>query len=188
MVRLTVHQAKDLDPRGRQINPFAQISLDSTVVHRTQTLKRTPNPVFEHPIEFLVTNRSKALITIKLLDDSIISSDAGLGLARIKLADLLLPSAKERDWFPLNGAKSGRVRVSAEWKPVLMVGAGINGSGVYTPPIGTLRIWFQKGRDLKNVEGLTGGKSDPYIRVLRNGIVLGRTLVINNNLNPEWDE
>lgn len=47
---------------------------------------------------------------------------------------------------------------------------------------------FKRARDLKNVEALTGGKSDPYVRVLRSGIVTGRTLVINNNLDPEWDE
>lgn len=47
---------------------------------------------------------------------------------------------------------------------------------------------FKRAKDLKNVEALTGGKSDPYARVLHAGIVVARTLVIDNNLNPEWDE
>lgn len=41
---------------------------------------------------------------------------------------------------------------------------------------------------MKNVEALTGGKSDPYVRVLNAGIVLARSLIVNNNLDPEWDE
>jgi Ca2+-dependent lipid-binding protein len=49
-------------------------------------------------------------------------------------------------------------------------------------------IRFKRGRDIKNVELFTQGKSDPYVRVLSNGIIVGRTLVINNDLDPEWDE
>lgn len=58
VVRLTVHQAKELDPRDKQIDPFAKVMLNGVVVHRTQTLKRTPNPVWERPTEFLVTDKS----------------------------------------------------------------------------------------------------------------------------------
>ena len=63
---------------------------------------------------------------------------------------------------------------------------------------------FKRAVDLKNVEALTGGKSDPYVRVLVNGVVVGRTEVVNNkcvhlslvrtvisldaSLNPDWDE
>lgn len=66
--------------------------------------------------------------------------------------------------------------MTAEWKPVLMTGA-INGAGTFTPPIGVVRVLFKGARDLKNVEALTGGKSDPYARVLHGGIVIARTQV-----------
>lgn len=55
------------------------------------------------------------------------------------------------------------------------------------PPIGILRVHFKKAIDVKNVEGALGGKSDPYVRVLNAGNTMGRTEVVNNNLNPEWD-
>ena len=32
------------------------------------------------------------------------------------------------------------------------------------------------------------GLSDPYVVILLNGKEFGRTRVIDNNLNPEWDE
>lgn len=187
VVRLTIHQAKDLDPRGRQINPYAEISLNHSVIHKTQTLKRSPNPIFEHPTEFLVTNRSLATIGVTIRDDTVMSSDTSLGHVQVKLEDLLTVGAKEGDWHALTGANSGRLRFSAQWRPIMMTGA-LNGSGKYTAPIGVARLWFKRGRDIKNVEALTGGKSDPYVRVLRNGIILARTLVINNDLEPKWDE
>lgn len=127
------------------------------------------------------------MVGVQVYDDNTFGGNSSLGYMKIKLNELLEANAKQLDWFPLNGAKSGRVRISAEWKPVLMVGA-INGAGSYTAPIGVIRLWFKRGIDLKNVEALTGGKSDPYVRCLRSGIVIGRTLVVDNNLDPEWDE
>ncbi|GAA6043375.1 hypothetical protein JCM8097_005289 [Rhodosporidiobolus ruineniae] len=187
VVRLVVHQVKDLDPRGQQINPFFRVTLNDKPVHRSQTLKRTPNPIFERPVELLITSKPTAVLGLEILDDNTLISDTRLGRLSVKLADLLAATAEGNDWFPLSQARSGRVRMSASWKPVLMAGA-INGAGAWAPPIGVVRLWFKRSRDLKNVEGLTGGKSDPYVRVIRNGLVIARTVVHNNNLDPEYDE
>ncbi|GAA5849255.1 hypothetical protein JCM8547_006494 [Rhodosporidiobolus lusitaniae] len=188
VVRLVIHQAKDLDAHGQsQINPFFTVRLNDKPVHRSQTLKRTPNPVFERPVELLITQKSSAVLTFSLMDDNSIVSDTRLGHCSVKLTDILEANKKGNDWFPLSNARSGKVRVSAEWKPVLMAGA-INGAGAYTPPLGVIRLWFKSSRDLKNVEGLTGGKSDPYVRVLHGGIIVARTVVHNNNLDPDYDE
>ncbi|GAA5961362.1 hypothetical protein JCM21900_006679 [Sporobolomyces salmonicolor] len=187
VVRLVVHQAKDLDPRGQQINPFFTVTLNDQSIHRSQTLKRTPNPIWERATEFLVTNKSSAVVGLTVKDDNSILADSKLGVCKVRLMDLLEANKKGNDWFPLSHARSGKVRVSAEWKPVLMTGA-INGAGVYSPPIGVVRLWFKRSQDLKNVEALTGGKSDPYVRVLHGGIIVGRTVVHNNDLDPEYDE
>lgn len=175
-MRLVIHQAKELDPRGQQINPFVAVSLNGKKIHQSQTLKRTPNPVWERPTEFLVTDKASAVIGISVIDDNSIVADTHLGNVNVKLNDILDANAKGQDWFPLSNAKSGRVRITAEWKPVLMAGA-INGAGMYTPPIGVVRVHFKGARDLKNVEALTGGKSDPYARILHGGIVIARTQV-----------
>ncbi|MBW0550758.1 hypothetical protein O181_090473 [Austropuccinia psidii MF-1] len=45
----------------------------------------------------------------------------------------------------------------------------MNGARAYTPPICVLKFWFDKAGYLKNVEALTGGKSDPYVRLMRSG-------------------
>ncbi|GAA5958373.1 hypothetical protein JCM3765_004810 [Sporobolomyces pararoseus] len=185
VVRLVVHAGKDLDSRGRAINPFFKVTLNDRPIHRSQTLKRTPNPIWERPTEFLVTSKPSAVIGLEVMDDNSILSDSRLGIFKIKLQDVLESNKKGNDWFPLSNCRSGKVRITAEWKPVVMPGA-INGAALYTPPIGVVRFWFKRSTDLKNVE--LKGKSDPYVRVLYHGVVVARTTVHDNNLNPEYDE
>ena len=64
----------------------------------------------------------------------------------------------------------------------------LHGADQYMPPIGVVRLWLKKATDVKNVEATLGGKSDPYVRVQVNNVTKGRTEVINNNLNPVWDQ
>lgn len=59
---------------------------------------------------------------------------------------------------------------------------------IIEPAIGVVRFTFWEARDLRNVEHVTSGKSDPYVRVLSGHQVRARTEVIDNNLNPEWGE
>ncbi|KAI0080049.1 tricalbin [Panus rudis PR-1116 ss-1] len=193
IVRLTLHQAKDLDSTkssSGELNPFARVYLtnSSKPIHTTPRLKHTNNPVWESPIEFLCSDRHSSLITIKVIDDRDFLKDPVVGYMTAKL-DHLLEAKKEagRDWWPLSGCKSGKLRLSAEWKPLNMAGS-LHGVDQYIPPIGVVRLWLQKATDVKNVEAALGGKSDPYVRVLINNIVAGRTEVVNNNLNPEWDQ
>ncbi|GAA6009648.1 hypothetical protein JCM11491_001046 [Sporobolomyces phaffii] len=185
VVRLVVHAGKDLDSRGRAINPFFKVTLNNRPIHRSQTLKRTPNPIWERPTEFLVTSKPNAVIGLEVMDDNSILSDSRLGMLKIRFEDILEANKKGNDWFPLSNARSGKVRITAEWKPVVMPGA-INGAALYTPPIGVVRFLFKRSTDLKNVE--IKGKSDPYVRVLYHGVVVARTTVHDNNLNPEYDE
>jgi Ca2+-dependent lipid-binding protein len=152
--------------------------LDGQLVHKTQTLARTVAPIWEASKEVLVFSKPDAVVGITVLDEKS-GADPQLGVVNVKLADILEANAKQQDWFPLSGCDTGRVRLTAQWKGLQMTGA-INGAGVYTPPIGVLRLFIRRGVDLKNVEGMTGGKSDPYVRIHQSGIVLARTLVINN--------
>lgn len=143
--------------------------------------------MWEASTEFLVTSKDNAVIGVKVIDNKGFASDPTMGYVNVKLADILAANARQQDWFPLSGAQSGKIRMSADFRPVAMAGA-INSSRDFRPPIGVVRIWMKRAVDLKNVEALTGGKSDPYVRVVRKGVVQARTLVHNNNLNPEFDE
>lgn len=191
IVRLTLHQAKDLDISGEHghLNPYARVFLGSsrTEIHRTQTLKRTQTPVWESHCEFLVPDKMASKVTIDLLDAKGMSRDVELGRMTVSLADLLTMKERNQDWLPLSNSRGGKLRLTAQWKPVQMAG-GISGAHDYVPPIGIFRVHLKRAIDVKNVEGTLGGKSDPYVRIMGRNKVQARTLVQDNNLNPEWDE
>ncbi|KAF8530946.1 tricalbin [Gautieria morchelliformis] len=193
IVRLTIHQAKDLDHSkslSGDLNPFARVILGSQhhPIHSTPLRKHTNSPVWESSAEFLCTDRASSVITINIVDDRDFLADPTVGFLSVKLEDLL-EAQKEagRDWWPLSGCKTGRLRLTADWKPLSMAGS-LQGANRYKPPIGIIRLWMQKATDVKNVEAALGGKSDPYVRVLLQNIIMARTEVVNNNLNPEWDQ
>ncbi|KAH9949508.1 tricalbin [Amylocystis lapponica] len=185
IVRLTVHQAKDLDPSksmSGDLNPFVKVHLGGTKkpVHTGARVKHTNNPVWETSTEFLCTDKTGSVVTVQV--------DPVVGYMSIRLEDLLNASKEAgRDWWPLSGCRSGKVRLGVEWKPLNMAGS-LHGADQYVPPIGVVRLWLQKATDVKNVEATLGGKSDPYTRVQINNVTLGRTEVVNNNLNPQWDQ
>jgi Ca2+-dependent lipid-binding protein len=188
--KFTVEQAKELDADGvksviGQLNPYAVLLLNGKEVHISKKLKRTNNPIWpDASKELLITNRKTAKLGLVIKDDRDLVADPIAGTYQIKLDDLIELSKKGQNWFRLAGVKSGRARLSVQWRPVALRGA-IAGSG-YVEPVGVMRLWFKNARDLRNVE--TVGKSDPYARVLLSGIQKGRTVTWKNNLSPDWDE
>ncbi|KAI1797561.1 tricalbin [Ganoderma leucocontextum] len=193
IVRLTVHQAKDLDSTKSMtgdLNPFVKLYTASSPSHplyATRKVKHTNSPVWEDTTEFLCTDKASSVIIAKVIDDRDFLKDPVVGLMSIRLADLLNAKESGKDWWALSRARSGKIRLTAEWKPLDMAGS-LHGAEQYVPPIGVVRLWLQRARDVKNVEATLGGKSDPYVRVQINNTTEGRTEVVNNNLNPEWDQ
>ncbi|KXN83626.1 hypothetical protein AN958_01192 [Leucoagaricus sp. SymC.cos] len=194
IVRLVIHQAKDLDQSkslSGDLNPFAKVFLGSNIddeVFATPRFKHTISPVWEAPYEYLCSDKGTSVITVKVIDDRDFLKDPVVGYMSIKLVDLLSCMGEAgRDWFPLSGCKSGKVRLSVEWKPVAMAGS-LHGLDQYQFPIGVVRLNLIKATDVKNVEATLGGKSDPYVRVVTHSSVKGRTEVVNNNLSPVWDQ
>lgn len=131
----------------RQADPPLSDSQADSSAHLGTTLRASAAPHWQLQLadpfraqEFLVTEKSTAVVGVHIFDDNSLVSDMSLGFVKIKLTDILEANAKQQDWFPLSRATSGRVRITAEWKPVLMAGA-INGAGAYTPPIGVVRLW-----------------------------------------------
>ncbi|TFK25271.1 hypothetical protein FA15DRAFT_668641 [Coprinopsis marcescibilis] len=187
VVRLVVHQAKDLG--GGEPNPLAKIYLNhsSKPVFSTVPYKRSSSPYWEAPYEYLCSSRDTDVVTVKVVNDRDFVSDPVMGHVSVKLQDLLEYKKSGKDWFPLSGCKTGQLRVSAIWKPVVATEGNLASMGKYHAPIGVVRIWIQKATNVKNLESL-GGKSDPYVRVLNRNAVKGKTAVVDNNLNPVWDE
>ncbi|KAH8690070.1 putative membrane bound C2 domain protein [Talaromyces proteolyticus] len=188
IARFTVEQAKELDGSKSfvgSLNPYAVLLLNGKEVHVTKKLKRTNNPIFQNNSkELLITDRKNAKLGLVIKDDRDLSTDPVIGKYQIKLNDMLKMMEKGNEWYLLSGAKSGRVKMMLDWKPVAL--RGIAGGAGYVSPIGVVRIHFKGATELRNFE--TMGKSDPYARALLNGVPSGRTVTWRNNLNPTWDE
>jgi Ca2+-dependent lipid-binding protein len=189
ILRFTVEQAKDLDGTKSLVgalSPYAILTLNNKEIHTTEKLKRTNNPIWEKGSkEVLITDRKAAKLGVIIRDDRDIAGDQTIGKYQIKLEDMLELMEKGQDWYNLAGAKTGRVKMQAQWKPVALSGT-IAGTGGYITPIGVMRLHFQSARDLRNLE--TMGKSDSYVRVLSSGLERARTVTFKNDLNPDWDE
>ena len=189
IARFCVEQAKDLDGTKSlvgKLSPYGVLLLNGKEVHITKKLKRTNNPIWDNGYkEILITDRTKARLGLVIKDDRDIGGDQIIGQYQIRLNDMLQMMEKGQEWYHLAGAKTGRAKLTLQWKPVALKGT-IGGSGGYVTPIGVMRLHFANARGIKNVE--TVGKSDPYVRVLLSGVEKGRTVTFQNNLNPDWDE
>ncbi|CAI4216220.1 unnamed protein product [Parascedosporium putredinis] len=189
ILRFTVEQAKELDGSKSlvgQLNPYSILHLNGRDVHTTKKLKRTNNPIWDNGFkEMLITDKRQAKLGVTVKDDRDLAGDQTLGNYQIKLDDLLDCTEQGKEWFVLSNAKTGRVKMKAQWKPVVISGV-MAGTGGYVTPIGVMRFHFIRANDLRNFEAM--GKSDPYARVLQSGIEKARTVTFQNDLNPEWDE
>jgi len=188
IAKFTVEQAKDLDGTKSligELSPYAVLLLNGKEVTTSRTLKRTNNPIWDNATqELLINDRSKARLGLVIKDSREVGSDPVIGTYQIKLDDMLDLTSKGHEWYQLAGAKTGRAKMMLQWKPVALKGSVV-GSG-YVTPIGVMRFHFKSATDLKNLDKI--GKSDPYARVLLSGVMKGRTVTWQNNLNPEWDE
>ncbi|KAI9778701.1 MAG: hypothetical protein M1839_007932 [Geoglossum umbratile] len=188
IARFTVEQAKDLDGTKSligQLSPYGVLLLNGKEVHITKKLKRTNNPIWDNGSkEILITDRKSARLGLVIKDDRDIATDPIIGTYQIKLDDMLDMMEGGQEWYSLAGAKTGRAKMTLQWKPVAL--KGVTGTGGYVTPIGVMRLHFQNARNLRNLE--TVGRSDPYVRVLVSGVERAKTVTFQNNLNPDWDE
>lgn len=148
-MRLVLHQAKDLDNTKGDLNPFAKVYLGNqpSPTYTSKILKHTNDPVWESSTEFLCTDKKTSIITVKVIDDRDFLKDPVVGYMSVRLTDLLRANDEAgKDWWPLNGCKSGRIRLSTEWKPLEM---SLHGVDQYVPPIGVVRLLLKRAADVK---------------------------------------
>ena len=133
------------------LNPVVKVFLgnQNTPTHTSNLIKHTNDPVWESAAEFLCADRKSSVITIKVIDDRDFLKDPVVGYMSVRLEDLLQAQASAgKDWWPLSGCKSGRIRLNTEWKPLDIPGS-LHGADQYVPPIGVVRLWLQKATDVK---------------------------------------
>lgn len=190
IMHFTLHQAKGLEKKTivpGEISPKARLRLNGRVIKESTTQRDTNEPVFEDVSEFLVTDRLGSVVTVEIIDDREEVDRMVLGTVNVRIDDLVQGITREQDWFPIPKTTEGKMRMSVFWKPLVMAGS-INGSASYRPPIGTAKFWIRGAVDVKNVEALMGGKSDPYALLRVNNVRISGTTVIDDELDPVWNQ
>ncbi|ORX52810.1 hypothetical protein DM01DRAFT_1336589 [Hesseltinella vesiculosa] len=198
VLRFTVHECRNLRSGKSIPNPYAIVKVNGVEKIKTPTFKRTDTPKFERSGEVVVLDRTQVKVTVTMMNSVDFAEDVCLGTWSSDLVSIMQDQAKNGCWWdlqsvsPSSGPSRPRIRFSVQWKPVdmssLITASSLSGASHYREPIGMVRLSLWEARDLLNVEGVTGGKSDPYVRVMAGSQSRARTQVIENNLFPEWGE
>ncbi|KAI8070191.1 C2 domain-containing protein [Thamnidium elegans] len=197
ILRFTVHECKELGGSQKSggisipviggksdVSSYAVVKVNNKEKLRTQTFKRSINPRWDKQVEVFVTDKTQLKLNVDVFD----SDERTLGRWESKLEefeeDVFI---NNQDWWTLKDG-SGKIHLSMQWKPVTMTGFADAVSGAYRAPIGVVRVDFKSAKDLKNVESLTGGKSDPYVRIMSGAQVRGQTERVDDDLDPVWNQ
>ncbi|CEP18998.1 hypothetical protein [Parasitella parasitica] len=190
IVRLMIHECRELVSNTSTLSPYVRIIVNGTEKYKSTVMKKKTDPKFEEPYEIVVLDKTTFFIRAEVRDSA--AEDKLVGAFTSYLPDMVRQQGKNDSWWDLvsEGEQTGQLRLSAEWKPLIMSSTSdfVSRNGFDKPPIGVVRLTFWEARDLRNVENVTGGKSDPYVRVLSGHQIRARTEVVDNNLNPEWGE
>ncbi|CAO3579465.1 unnamed protein product [Absidia cylindrospora] len=198
VLRLYVHECKQLGGDTRRVgfgllkadvSAYAVVKVNGHEKLRTKPFKRSFNPTWNKFIDVFVPDKNKLDLGVTVWDSNEFADDDVIGRWNSSFAQFQEQINKNsQDWWNLTDG-AGRLHLSMTWKPVITTGVNTDFSGGlgYTPPIGVVRLNLFGAQDIKNVESLTGGKSDPYARVLSGMQVRGRTERIDDDLNPTWD-
>ncbi|OZJ05187.1 hypothetical protein BZG36_02423, partial [Bifiguratus adelaidae] len=192
ILRFTLQGCSELDStkgEGDRLNAYARVLVNGAEKIKSKAIKRTNNPNWNKNFEMLIVDRTQTNIYVEIKHERDFAEDPVIGTYTTSLIKLLSNLEKKITEFDLKDARGGTLRLTAVWKPVNLEGLEeLLGHGAYIPPIGVLRFRAFEARDVKNVEAMSGGKSDPFIRALCNGQERDRTEVIDNTLNPVWNE
>ncbi|KAJ1722955.1 Tricalbin-2 [Coemansia erecta] len=194
ILRLFVRSASNLamsPALARKLCVRAEAFVNKDRVIECPEVKNTDAPSWEVGKEVFVPDRDCAVIHLVLTDTS---SNRVVGKLKLKIDDALAHQSGETgsDWHDLEGHVKGKVRLNIKWRPILMdpdVASSLGqGKQLPGPPIGFVKLMFHEGRNLKNVEASTGSKSDPYVRVMVQNVIVAKTRYIANTLDPVWHE
>ena len=196
-----------IDP-NEKTHPYAVV-MHGKQMEKTKTIKDTTEPKWDHKAEFRVPDGGNCReFFIEVFDSEKYGKDPSLGTLALDLTDVLkMDNLKQGQWFPLDGADSGEILLSADFlddlgrrpedilKDLLK---NDNDRKNSTNPLNKhslpgdglgdddslVRVNIIKAKDLIKTDLI--GKSDPYALV-KCGDQKDKTPVAKNTQNPEWN-
>ncbi|KAJ3383272.1 hypothetical protein HDU80_001291, partial [Chytriomyces hyalinus] len=162
------------------------------VVGHTSISDCSHTPVWEYAASAIISDSNASRVRFRVMDDSNLFGLLTLNLARI--IDHLPQNANHDQlnndaiWHALQGKSAAAdapagLRLTLRWFP-LKPQTSIQQLDL---PAGMARIKVLKALNLKNIE-IGGGKSDPFARISIGDIIVGETQVLQNSLDPIWNE
>ncbi|XP_053564085.1 extended synaptotagmin-1 [Bombina bombina] len=213
---LYLDRAQDLPLKKelKEPNPMVQLSIQD-VTHESKTVYNTSSPVWEEPFRFFLRDPSLHDLDIQVKDDD---RQLSLGSLSIPLSKVLCADHLTLDqWFQLeqSGPRS-RIYMKLIMRVLYLDTTGLPDLVVteehavalessvdvpqrpektnYPESFATeyvVRVFILEAENLIAKDNLMGGmikgKSDPYTVVRYGGKSLS-TKVIDNNLNPQWNQ
>lgn len=178
LTKIEFTEIRNVQSDGK-LSCYTEFYFNNELVQKTGVTKNNDNPKFSIPFESIITDRRKAKIKVLVKDPK-----GKLLAASVQTLNSLIDRTEiGNEWVPFTKGE-GEFKISTVYRSVALKDAP--GAGGYTEPIGVVRVLLNKAEGLRNLEKV--GKSDPYARVLVNGVVRARTDFIPNNLDPVWNE
>lgn len=188
IMKLNVHGACDLDTSKSAfglLNPYAEVYVNDQLVKTSRRLRKTNEPNFGVHFESLITNQSQTQIQVLVKDSA---EDDIVARLDANLQDLIFESSRGQQWITAppvtKNGRPAKFRIGAKWKAI-----GLDDEEVETQrnaPIGGLRLHLRDARGLVNLESV--GDVDPYVRIVMNGKLKGKTNIIANTSNPVYND
>ncbi|OUM53042.1 hypothetical protein BVG19_g2288 [[Candida] boidinii] len=163
-----------------KISAFAEVFLSKEKILTSGATKKSATASWSLIHECIIYDRSKSVVRVVLRDSK---TKQKIGSSSLRLLDIIDSTFVDNTWVKLTSGL-GEVRISAIWNSVRL--KNYSGSIGYTQPIGVLRILIKSASGLLNLEKI--GTITPYMRVLVNGTVGGRTLTQGDTVDPEFNE
>jgi Ca2+-dependent lipid-binding protein len=117
------------------VNPYASIKINGVEKVKSPVFKRTANPKFERSGEVVVLDRTEVYIRVDITDSADFADDTILGSWSSYLVPIMEQQVKNEYWWDLTlgNDTSGRLKLSVQWKPVVMTSLihGPTGPAVY---------------------------------------------------------
>ncbi|KAI9485787.1 MAG: C2 domain-containing protein [Benjaminiella poitrasii] len=176
---------------GAGINAYAIFKVNGQEKLRTAPFKRSQSPRWNKFIEIFVADKANVQLDVILMNSVDFGDDTVLACWTSSLTDMERQlTVDKNDWWQLKGTVGGgKIHLNMTWKNVPLTGfsAGLLTRGSYRRPIGVVRVKLNGAKNLKNVELLMGGKSDPYVRIMSGLQSRAQTEAVLDDLNPVWD-
>ena len=153
------------------------------IIKKTQILYESINPKWNYFINMKIYDYETDVIRISCYDYDLIGSNDLIGFIDIPVKDMGFGNIND-EWLTIknNDVKQGELHImyqicSIGWIPF----------SKSLRPLCQINVHIMDGYDIPNTDII--GKTDPYVRVkLNDQEFVQKTKVINNTLNPCWDQ